>query len=282
MRFHVPAVKKSGGFGGFFRRRGGTALSSQYSCNSIHYGTTVLKTCLSADKTVYSLQDYVVFAVSPDNLLFLLIFLCMLLYRFLFIFPWWYVYILLYLLRKYTILDNLLQKLHISCNPFPIGIIRVTALHITKIPRLRMSKTTSIYAHSIGNPCFPMLFLLSSSCRAVAMRICSILRHILTTERKKPPLSRRTTKVAYSGGSRTSSLATAPAIDRYIFSIGGGITPAAGGRIPVFSHGRTMQAPVFCRMLTSPLLYHTFLLCEDMHLQFQQTAVLPCFREIIY
>lgn len=88
---------------------------------------------------------------------------------------------------------------------------------LQKIPRLRMPKTTSIYTHSIGNPYFPMLFLLSSSCRAVAMRICSILRHILTTERKKPPLSRRTTKVAYSGGSRASSLATAPVIDRYTF-----------------------------------------------------------------
>lgn len=153
---------------------------------------------------------------------------------------------------------------------------------LQKIPRLRMPKTTSIYTHSIGNPYFPMLFLLSSSCRAVAMRICSILRHILTTERKKPPLSRRTTKVAYSGGSRASSLATAPVIDRYTFSIGGGITPAAGGRVPVFSHGRTMQMPVFCCMLASPLLYHTFLLCEDIRLQFQQTAVLPCFHEIIY
>ena len=161
-------------------------------------------------------------------------------------------------MQKYTILDNLLQKLHISYNPFPIDISRVSALHITKIPRLRMPKTTSIYAHSIGNPCFPMLFLLSSSCRAVAMRLCSILRHILTTERKKPPLSRRTTKVAYSGGSRASSLATAPAIDRYTFSIGGGITPAAGGRIPVFSHGRTMQAPVFFAVCLL-LLYYTIL-----------------------
>lgn len=96
---------------------------------------------------------------------------------------------------------------------------------------------------------------------------------------KKPPLSRRTTKVAYSGGSRASSFATAPAIDRYTFSIGGGVTPAAGGRISVFSHGRTMQAPVFCRMLTSPLLYHTFLLCGDIRLQFRQTAVYPVFAE---
>lgn len=143
-----------------------------------------------------------------------------------------------------------------------------------------MPKTTSIHAHSIGNPCFPMLFLLSSLCCAVAMRICSILRHILTTERKKPPLSRRTTKVAYSGGLRASSLATVPAIDRYTFSIGGGVTPAAGGRIPVFSRGRTMQAPVFCRMLTSPLLYHIFLLCGDIRLQFRQTAVCPVFAKL--
>ena len=171
MLFHVPAVKKSGSLGEFFRRRGGTALSSQYSYNSIHYGTTVLKTYLSADKTVYSLQDYAVFAVSPDNLLFLLIFLCMLLYRFLFIFPWWYVYILLHLLQKYTILDNLLQKLHISYNPFPIDISRVAALHITKIPRLKMPKTTSIYAYSIGNPCFSMfsyVFLCFSCCHLYA------------------------------------------------------------------------------------------------------------------
>lgn len=165
--------------------------------------------------------------------------------------------ICLYSLQKYAVFDDLLHILYI-CYPMALDMVDIPCC----MKNIRLESCCDADMARLFQR-LPMLLFVSLVFRALLWLFLLLSLYILSfmpmwispcLETQKPPRLAGATKVAYSGVSRTSSLAIAPPMVEI-----GGLAPVADGRISTLLHRRTMQTPVFTVCLLF-LYYTSFLL----------------------